>query len=336
MVALIDDSKPNSANSAPNTHIVRLNAPAASSSAPRPSTFRIARVWPPLDFGKPRGARDVLRAFGDAQRIERAARAGLFADASDVLGQPHQRAGLLGAERRLDRADGLARPQHGALRDRLLQHGASTTSRAERPAHCVSPSPSRPTLRASLTMVRPARTGADAADGDIGRGGHRKARRRQAQHQPVGLLAHRQMLALAHHVPDIAEHEEIAGDRARQARDVVGIAGHQTRGKAFGKMRRRICVGNGIADALRQFVADGDVLVAGEFDEAVGEIGIARRQRRLDVFGDQRLVVPQSGIDLEIGQRRRVVLRRQNGAGLAGVRPQRRAHRRAERHPCQS
>ena len=38
--------------------------------------------------------------------------------------------------------------------------GASTTSRAERPAHCVSPSPSRPTLRASLTIVRPARTGA--------------------------------------------------------------------------------------------------------------------------------------------------------------------------------
>ena len=122
VVALIDDRKPNSASSAPNTHIVRLNAPAASSSAPRPSTFRIARVWPPLDSAS-RAARAT--SFGpsrDAQRIERAARAGLFADASDVLRQPHQRAGLLGAERRLDRADGLARPQHRALRDRLLQH----------------------------------------------------------------------------------------------------------------------------------------------------------------------------------------------------------------------
>ena len=37
--------------------------------------------------------------------------------------------------------------------------GASTISRAERLAHAVSPSPSRPTLRASLTSVRPARTG---------------------------------------------------------------------------------------------------------------------------------------------------------------------------------
>ena len=146
------------------------------------------------------------------------------------------------------------------------------------------------------------------------------------------------MLALAHDVPDVAEHEEIAGDRARQARDVVGITGHQTRGKAFGKMRRRTRVSNGIADALRQFVADGNALVAGEFDEAVGEIGITCRECRLDIVGDQRLIAPQGGIDVDIGQRRGVVLRRQNGAGLAGMRPQRRAHRHAERQhrPCQS
>ena len=122
MVALIDDRKPNSASSAPNTHIVRLKAPVASSSAPRPSSLQDGAGLAALGFRQPRGARDVLRAFGDAQRIERAARAGLFADASDVLGEPNQRAGLLGAERRLDRADGLARPQHRARCDRLLQH----------------------------------------------------------------------------------------------------------------------------------------------------------------------------------------------------------------------
>ena len=101
-------------------------------------------------------------------------------------------------------------------------------------------------------------------------------------------------------------------------------------------MRRRTCVGNGVADALRQLVADGNALVAGELDEAAGEIGIIRRERRLDVVGDQRLIAPQGGIDVDIGQRRRIVLRRQNGAGLTGVRPQRRAHRHAERHACQS
>src|ERR1700679_2922503 len=48
VVALIEDRKPNSASTAPNTQSVRLNAPAASSNAPRPSIFRIARVWPHL------------------------------------------------------------------------------------------------------------------------------------------------------------------------------------------------------------------------------------------------------------------------------------------------
>jgi hypothetical protein len=92
------------------------------------------------------------------------------------------------------------------------------------------------------------------------------------------------MLAFAHHVPDVAEHEQIAGDRARQARDIVGVAGHEAGGKALGKMRGRIFFRDGIADPLRQFVADGDVLVPREFDKAAGEIGIAGRQRRLDIF----------------------------------------------------
>ena len=136
-----------------------------------------------------------------------------------------------------------------------------------------------------------------AADRHIGRRRHRKARRRKAQHQPVGVLAHRQMLAFAHDVPDIAEHEEIAGDRARQARDIVGIAGDETGGKALGKMRRRILFRDRIADALRQFLADGDVPVAREFDKTVGEIGIVGRQRRLDILGDQPGAVPQGRIE---------------------------------------
>ena len=162
--------------------------------------------------------------------------------------------------------------------------GVSTTSRAERPAHCVSPSPSRPTLRASLTMRKAGAHRRRAADRNIGRRGHGKPRGGKTQHQAVGVLAHRQMLAFAHHVPDIAEHEEIAGHGAGQARDIVGVAGDEAGGKTLCEMRGRIVFRDGVADALRQLVADGDVLVARELDEAVGEIGIACGQRRLDIL----------------------------------------------------
>jgi hypothetical protein len=53
----------------------------------------------------------------------------------------------------------------------------------------------------------------------------------------IGILAHRQMLAFAHHVADIAEHKEIAGHRARQARDILGVAGDETDRETFSKMR---------------------------------------------------------------------------------------------------
>ncbi len=45
-------------------------------------------------------------------------------------------------------------------------------------------------------------------------------------------------LPLAHDVPDITEHEQVARDRAGQACDIVGIAGHEASGEPLGKMRR--------------------------------------------------------------------------------------------------
>jgi len=109
---------------------------------------------------------------------------------------------------------------------------------------------------------------------------------------------HRQMLAFAHHVADVAEHEQIAGHRARQARDIVGIAGDETSGKTFGKMRTRIRFRHRIADALRQLRADGDALVPRQFSEAVGKVGIVGRQRRLDILRDQRWCIPKAELSL--------------------------------------
>src|ERR1700722_762556 len=60
-------------------------------------------------FGEPRRSRNVLRAFGDLQRVERTARTGLLANAPDVLGEPNQPTSLLGAEGGGNRADGLRR-----------------------------------------------------------------------------------------------------------------------------------------------------------------------------------------------------------------------------------
>ena len=47
-------------------------------------------------------------------------------------------------------------------------------------------------------------------------------------------------------------------------------------------------------------------------------------------------VISQGRIELEIGEFRRIVLRRQNGAGVARMRPQQRAGDRAHRHTSQS
>ena len=97
--------------------------------------------------------------------------------------------------------------------------------------------------------------------------------------------------------------------------------------EALGKCGRRILFRDGVADALREFVAERDVLFPGEVDKTVGEIGIVGGQRRLDILGDERGVIPQSRIELQVGQLGRIVLRRQDGKGVPGMRPQQR-----ERH----
>jgi len=218
----------------------------------------------------------------------------------------------------------------------LLQHRCIDDLARRTSGPFCQPLAQAPNLAGSLDHAEAGAHRTNATDRHIGRSGHREPDRRKAQHQPVHVLARRQVLALAHDVPDIAEHEEIAGDRAREACDIVGISGHETGGKAPGKIRRRIRFRDRIADALRQFLADDDASVAREFDEACGEVGIIGRQRRLDILGDQPGAVPQGRIELQVGELARLVLRRQNGAGIAGMRPQRRAHGSAERHACES
>ena len=148
----------------------------------------------------------------------------------------------------------------------------------------------------------------------------------------VGVLAHGQMLAFAHHVPDIAEHEQIAGHRAGQAGDVVGGAGNEAGGKAFGEMRRRIFFRDGVGDPPRQIIGKRDVFRRGKFDKTVCQVGVVGRQRRFDVLRDDVRRISQGRIELEVGQFDRIVLRGQDGAGVPGMRPQQRTRHRASRH----
>ncbi len=119
-----------------NTHIARLKAPAASSSAPRPSIFMIARVWPPLASAS-RAARATSFGLWAMRSVSSAPRVPAFSPTRPTsFGEPHQRARLLGAERRLHRGDGLARPQHRGIGHRsCCSIGAShhAARRARRP-----------------------------------------------------------------------------------------------------------------------------------------------------------------------------------------------------------
>ena len=159
-----------------------------------------------------------------------------------------------------------------------------------------------------------------AADGDIGRRGHRQPRGREAEDQPIGLLAHHQMLALAHNVADIAEHEEVAGNRAGERSDIIGGAGHKAGGETLRKMRRGILLRDRIADATRGVVIHGDIVVTGKLNEAVSQIGVTAPERSFDIVGEQRRVISHSRTDLQIRERGRVVLGCERATRLARMR----------------
>ena len=243
------------------------------------------------------------------------------------LAEPDQRAGLLGAERGLDRAHGLARPQHRARGDRVLQHRRIDDLARGAAGPCGEPF-AEPTHLARILHQR--QSGAHrrgAADRNIGRGRHRETRGRKAEHQAIGLLAHGEMLALAHDVPDVADHEEIAGHGAGQARNIVGVAGDETGGKAFGEMRGGIFFLDRVADTAREDrQAARMLLVARQLDKTVGEIGIAAlraRPRYCRRLGRGYSAAAASSLSSD--ERGGIVLRGQNRAGLAGMRPHARA-----------
>jgi len=102
-------------------------------------------------------------------------------------------------------------------------------------------------------------------------------------------------------------------------------------------MRRRIFFGDGVSDPPRQIFRERDVFRRGKFDKTVRQVGIIGRQRRFDVLRDDVRRIPQGRIESGIRQFGGIVLRGQDGAGVAGMRPQQHARHRApchRRHRC--
>ena len=85
-----------------------------------------------------------------------------------------------------------------------------------------------------------------------------------------------------------------------------------------------------------QFVGNGDLLVGGDRDEARRKIGVAGRQRVLDVARNQRRIVGERVLQMDICQCGGIVLGEQQFAGEPGMRIQREPQAREDRNQCQS
>ena len=114
------------------------------------------------------------------------------------------------------------------------------------PTNCISPSrvstlssrtsgaPMCPPRRAALTTESPARAGAARPRARIHAGRHRDAGAGKPEHELVDLFAAHAAPAFAHHVAHVAEHEQVAGQHAGRARDVLRLAGDEAAREACG------------------------------------------------------------------------------------------------------
>lgn len=184
-----------------------------------------------LRRGKPRRERDVLRTLGDLQHIERRARAGLLTDAANVFCDRNHFPGAIEFDRRLDGAHGLRGLEdrgvdHCFLKQRLVDQRGGRFSGPGAEAGAETAGTAR-----ILDQGEAGARGRRNSDRRIGARGHRKADAGQPQQEAIDLFAGNEVLALSDDIPDIAEHEQITGHCAGQARDVTHLAGQEAGGE---------------------------------------------------------------------------------------------------------
>jgi hypothetical protein len=90
-------------------------------------------------------------------------------------------------------------------------------------------------------------------------------------------LPRREPRAFAQSVADIAEHEQVAERGAREAHEIVRLAGDETAREAAGFGRRTVLCLDGDFDPFGKIGGDRNLPIAREFDKTFGELGVLRR-----------------------------------------------------------
>ena len=160
---------------------------------------------------------------------------------------------------------------------------------------------------ATFTRLRPDSNRQHGAERNIGAGRHRDADAGKPEDQLVGLLTGREPRTFAHGVADIADHEQIADRGAGKADEIVRFTGHEPFGEILYVAAGAVGLRNGGLDLRGKRRLDRNLLLAGKFQEAVGEVGILGGERSVDLAGGNlRIEVARHGM---IGKRDRIVLR---------------------------
>ena len=153
--------KPKIVSAAHSTHSDRSKAATVSAIAPRPSSFRIARVLPPC-FSASLATRAICaRIVGDLQPVERGAGAGLALHMADIACEPEQVVGLLDLHRFTRRARGERRIGRAMTLENTFRKALVSTTERKRARHRFRHAREmRPVLRAAFTSDSPMRAGA--------------------------------------------------------------------------------------------------------------------------------------------------------------------------------
>ncbi len=189
-------------------------------------------------------------------------------------------------------------------------------------------------LARSLRQRQPDTRRRRSADSRVSAGGDGEADGRQAEHQFVRLLAHRQAAALAYRVAHVAEHEQIAERGAGKTGRIGRLAADEAIGEALHRGGRARGLRDGDVDLLAPVVVERDVPGVGQIDEALGEIGVLGGERLVDaVRGD---IGVEFLVQHAVGDADRIGLAGQRVAGVPAVRhqpqPQPREQRGRQQH----
>ncbi len=162
-------------------------------------------------------------------------------------------------------------------------------------------------MRATFTAVSPTLGRRRSAHRRISAGGNGDADNGEAENQLIVILAADVAAALAHRIADIAEYEQVAEGRAGKPGHVLRLAGDQPAGKAA----RGGAGGVGVVDrrfhSLPEFWRQSRAAIVGQIDKALGEIGVAGIERRLDLMDRDGAV--KGAREAAVGNRRGIVRR---------------------------